>query len=331
MRGLWQLNFAVTTWEDGMQLVFRYAVSAAALATLAAISAAFATTVTLTSGDRLSGSIVSSTPEAVTLRHRLLGDLVVPRNEIASIIPDPDATPLEESVESDIAAQVPGLLDTGWFSDWKRRVAIGVTGAAGKSENQKINAGFTADFEDENTRWSHETAYYRNEADGSLSDNSFKSLLNRDWLEPGSPWFEFAGVRFDWDEFQDWDARLTGNGGVGYEFVSNDRYRLLGRAGLGANQTFGDREELTFEGLLEVDATWRISPVQTLAFTNTFHPSLSEGGEYRNLTTLDWTLDLNEASGLGLRIGLSNDYDSLAVDASDKNDFKYTAALEWDL
>ena len=106
---------------------------------------------------------------------------------------------------------------------------------------------------------------------------------------------------------------------------------MLGRAGLGANQTFGDREELTFEGLLEVDATWRISAVQTLTFTNTLHPSLSETGEYRNLTTLDWTLDLDQASGLGVKVGISNDYDSLAEDAPDKNDFKYTAALVWDL
>jgi hypothetical protein len=314
-----------------MPLTFRLSVTAAALATLAANSAAHAATVTLTSGDRLSGSIVSSTPEAVTLKHPLLGDLVLPREEIETVIPDPDATPPEQVVESAAGAEAPGLFDTSWFSDWKTRIAIGITGAAGKSENQKINAGFTADFEDESTRWSHKTAYYRDEADGTVSDNNFKSLLHRDWLQPGTPWFQFAGVRFDWDEFQDWDTRLTGNSGVGYEFVSNDRYRILGRTGLGANQTYGDREELTFEGLLEIDATWRISSVQTLGFTNTLHPSLTERGEYRNLTRLDWTLDLNEASGLGLNIGLNNDYDSLAVDASDKNDFKYTAALVWDL
>jgi putative salt-induced outer membrane protein YdiY len=314
-----------------MRITFGNAIAAALLAIIAAIHSAYAATVSLTSGDRLSGSIVSATPEAITLKHPLLGELVLPRDEIATLIPDPEATASAQPVESEVAAQVPDLLDTSWFSDWKQRLTIGVTGAAGKSENQKINASYTAEFEDENTRWSHETAYYRNEDEGSLSDNSFKSLLNRDWLQPGSPWFEFAGVRFDWDEFQDWDTRFTGNGGVGYEFVSNDRYRLLGRAGLGANQTFGDREEFTIEGLLEIDATWRISAMQTLAFTNTFHPSLTDSGEYRNLTTLAWTLDLNEASGLGMKIGLSNDYDSLGVDASDKNDFKYTAALVWEL
>jgi putative salt-induced outer membrane protein YdiY len=290
-----------------------------------------AATVTLTSGDRLSGTISASTPEVVTLQHPLLGELSLPRSEIAAIDPDPAPASTEESVETVVAEQDAGLLGSGWLSDWTRRVEVGITGAAGNSENQKITAGFTAGFEDETTRWAHETAYYRNESDGSLTDNTFKSLLNRDWLQPGSPWFQFAGGRFDWDEFQDWDTRLTGNGGIGYEFIGTDRLRLLGRAGLGANQTFGDREELTLEGLLEVDAIWRISPAQTLAFTNTFHPNLEESGEYRNLTSIDWTLDLDEASGLGLKISLSNDYDSLAADASDKNDFRYAGALVWKL
>jgi len=301
-----------------------------ALALLCTFTAPVAAgTVTLVNGDRLSGTIVTEDAESVTLQHPVLGEITLPRSEISQLETDGDL--IEDTPAEEIAALDPGLLGTGWLNDWQRRLSIGITGAAGKSENQKINAGFTADFEDATTRWSHETAYYRNEADGALSDNSFRTLLNRDWLRPGSPWFQFAGGRFDWDEFQDWDTRLTGNAGVGYEFFSSDRYRLLGRTGIGANQTFGDREELTLEGLVEVDATWRISSAQTLAFTNTFHPNLEESGEYRNLTTLDWTLDLDEQSGLGLKVSLSNDYDSLAIDAPDKNDFKYTGALVWEL
>jgi putative salt-induced outer membrane protein YdiY len=265
-------------------------------------NASHSATVTLSSGDRLSGTITASTGDTVTLEHPLLGELLLPLGEIAAIDPDPATVAVESAVETESPATDPGILGTGWLRSWDRRVEIGITGAAGKSENQKINAGFTADFEDDTTRWSHETRYFRDEADGSLSDHSFKSLLNRDWLQPDSPWFQFAGGRFDWDEFQDWDTRLTGNAGVGYEFINNDRYRLLGRTGLGANQTFGDREELTLEGLIEVDATWRISSAQTLAFTNTLHPNLEQSGEYRNLTALDWTLDLDEESGLGLKI-----------------------------
>ena len=298
------------------------------MALLAPVSAA---TLTLANGDRLNGTIVSATTETVILQHPLLGELVLPRANVLSVDPSSHFEPAQDDIETDVVGLDPGIFATGWLTDWQKKVAVGISGASGKSESLKINAGFTAAFEDESTRWSFEAAYYRNEADGTLSDNSFRTLLNRDWLRPGSPWFNFAGGRFDWDEFQDWDYRVTGNGGVGYEFVTDERYRVMGRAGLGANQTFGDRDELTLEGLLAVDATWRISQIQSLAFTNTFHPNLEQGGEYRNLTTLDWNLDLNGAAGLGLKISLSNDYDSLAMNVPDKNDFKYTGALIWEL
>ena len=93
----------------------------------------------------------------------------------------------------------------------------------------------------------------------------------------------------------------------------------------------GTREEFTVEGLLGVESHWKISDRQALVFTNTLHPNLEDSGEFRNLTTLDWNLQLDETAGFGLKVGLSNEYDSLSEDADSKNDFKYTGALVWDL
>jgi putative salt-induced outer membrane protein YdiY len=299
------------------------------LTSLLATTPVSADDIFLVNGDRLSGSIISETDDTITLQHILLGELTLPRAQVAHVKAANEETKQEVSAETPQPDQ--GRPETGWLSDWKTKVSLGIAGAAGKSDDQKINAGIKAKYEDQTTRWSHETAYFRNEADRELSDHSLKSLLNRDWLLPGSPWFRFAGGRFDWDEFQDWDYRMAANGGVGYEFLNTDDYRVLGRAGVGANQTFGDRQELTLEGLIEVDATWRISAAQTFAFTNTLHPSLEESGEFRNLTSLDWTLDLDKESGFGLKISLTNDYDSLATDSSEKNDFKYLGSLVWEL
>jgi putative salt-induced outer membrane protein YdiY len=304
---------------------------AGALPALCLVTAvASAARITLSNGDQLSGELLAESADAVTLRHAVLGEISIPRGQIAALQAEAGEQPTATGDRT--AAVDSGLLGTGWLTDWQRRVEIGVTGAAGKSDNLKVNAGFKADYEDEQTRWAHQTAYYRNDSEGTLSDHSLFSTLNRDWLRPGSPWFQFAGGRFDWDEFKDWDYRLAANGGVGYEFVKTDSYRLLGRAGLGGNQTFGGtREEFTPEALLGIEVAWKISERQSFAFTNTLHPSLSESGEFRNATTLDWTLDLDQEAGLGLKIGLSNEYDSLTEDGVDKNDFKYTGSLVWSL
>lgn len=304
-----------------------------ALLCLASAPLATAATITLDNGDRLQGEILAESETTVRLSHPTLGELSLPRSAIASIERDGEVavTALDEG-ETEGASTDDGLLGTGWLTGWKRLLDVGITGAEGKSDNMKINAGFSADYEDEATRWAHKTAYYRNEADGDLSDNSFYSLLNRDWLRPGSPWFQFAGGRFDWDEFKDWDYRLGLNGGVGYEFVNTDSWRLLGRTGIGGNQTFGgSREEFTPELLLGIQVDWKISEREALHFTNTLYPNLTDTGEFRNLTSLDWMLDLDQALGLGLKFSLTNEYDSLTEDGIDKNDFKYTGSLVWKL
>jgi putative salt-induced outer membrane protein YdiY len=286
--------------------------------------------IVLTNGDRLTGEITAQSDDSVTLQHPALGQLVISRTQIADLRLGPGTPVAADSVlqvESD-----PGLLGTGWLTNWKRRVSLGIIGTSGKSHDLKINADFTAKYEDERKRWGHETSYYRNSADGTLSDQNFFSTLRRDWLEPRSPWFAFADGRVDYDEFKDWDYRLAADAGVGYEFVKTDNYRLLGRAGLGANQTIGgSREELTPEASLGVDVSWKINSQQDLAFVNTLYPNLRQTGELRNLTSLDWRYGIDEKAGLGLKISLSNEYDSLTEAGVSKYDFKYIGALEWSL
>lgn len=284
----------------------------------------------LNNGDRLTGEITAENDQVVTLSHPVLGELKVAREDIAKLSGDViDA--LAEDDEINLVTEA-GLLGTGWLTNWKRRLSIGVFGSEGKTQALKVNAAFKADYEDDATRWAHETAYLHNRSDGDTSDHTFYSTLRRDWLEPGSPWFRFAGGRMDFDEFKDWDYRLSGEGGVGYEFIKREDYRLIGRAGLGASQTFGGlREEFTPEGSLAVDVNWRISQLQSLAFVNTLYPNLKESGEFRNVTALNWTYDIDPAAGLGVKIGLGNAYDSLSEGSIDKNDFTYTGALEWSL
>jgi hypothetical protein len=283
----------------------------------------------LVNGDRLSGDIVSTTDAAITLRHPVLGELVIPRDQVTDVT-DPVAEPPEIAEPHDAGDD--GLLGSGWLVGWERRLEVGVSGGAGKSDKSLIEIGFTADYEDEQTRWQHKSKYLRDETDGDLADHNAMASLQHDWLHPGSPWYEFIGGRAEWDEFGDWDYRLSTNAGVGYTFIDTGTYRLLGFAGLGANQTFGGtREELTLEGLFGVDVRWKINADQLFTFKNTVLPSLSDTGEFRNLTSAEWRLDLNDAQGLSLKLGINNEYDSLSEGDVDKHDFTYSGALVWSL
>jgi len=293
-------------------------------------------TIQLTNGDELTADLIKHTDSHITIVHPVLGKMQLNKSKISHISPiDAEKEVTETTPAESKQAQAHddnGLFGTGLLTGWERRFDLGIAGSAGKSQNHQVNIGFTADYESEYTRIAHRTAYFRAESEDELSDHSFYSSVNRDWLRPSTPWFHFAGGRFDMDEFKDWDYRVNGNAGVGYEFANKDAFLLLGRTGLGFNQTFGgEREEFTPEGLVGIESQWEMNDHQRIKFANTLYPSLKDISEYRNLTSFDWLLDLNSYAGVALKVGLLNEYDSATEEGIDKNDFKYTVSLAWTL
>ncbi|MAK65526.1 MULTISPECIES: DUF481 domain-containing protein [unclassified Methylophaga] len=309
------------------------------------ISHAAPVTLILTNGDRLQGDLLERNQESLTIKHQLLGEMVINTNTVADIKTNYEAlaqqTPSEQTSAAptiepaEIAQAEPednGLFGTGWLSDWERRFDLGLAGSRGKSDNSKVNVAFNADLATEKTRINSRTAYFYAKSEEETSDNSFFSSINRDWLKPTTPWFTFAGGRFDIDRFKDYDYRVNANSGFGYEFANSEDFLFVGRSGVGFNKTFGgERQEFTPEGLLGLESRWRINAAQRLALANTFYPSFDSFDAYRNVTTFDWILDLDERAGVALKVGMSNEYDSETEDDISKNDFKYTLSLSWSL
>ena len=215
---------------------------------------------------------------------------------------------------------------------WKHEVDVGLNGSTGNSESMNLHAGYNGGYKDADHGWKLTSAYDKAKSDGAESRNQFFADLLKDWYWNGSPWFAFAQGRYDWDEFKDWDYRLSASGGAGYEFIDNDSWYLAGRFGLGGNKTYGDAdEEFTPEAILGMEAAWTISERESVDFKTTFYPSLDESGEYRNITTFNWKMTLSEQGKLAMKIGLINEYDSLAPPGTDKSDFKYNLSLVWGL
>jgi putative salt-induced outer membrane protein YdiY len=311
------------------------------------LSYAAPVTLVLTNGDRLQGDLLERNQESLTIKHQLLGEMTISTNTVSEIKTDYEAlaqqTPTTEPSTPQpyvepaglVAAAEPedsGLFGTGWLSDWERRFDLGLTGSRGKSDNSKVNVAFNADLATDQTRINSRTAYFYAKSEDETSDNSFFTSINRDWLKPTTPWFTFAGGRLDIDRFKDYDYRVNANAGYGYEFANSEDFLFVGRSGVGFNKTFGgERQEFTPEGLLGLETRWRINAAQRLALANTFYPSFDSFDEYRNVTSFDWILDLDERAGVALKVGMTNEYDSETEDNISKNDFKYMLSLSWSL
>ena len=269
-----------------------------------------AETLELVNGDKLSGDVIERTEDRVVLEHAVLGRVTVPTAQLKS--PEPATR---------------GLFGTGFLRGWKRSVEMGLSGASGNSETKDLRAGINLGYEDETRRWKFEARYLFSEQDHETSQNNFRTILNRDFLRPNSRWFFFAGGRYDWDDFQNWEHRLTLSGGPGYHLISSERFDLLSRVGPSLTLQRGDDDDVKGEMLLGLEAVWRISEAQTLNLTNSIFPEVTDPGEFRNVTNGNWTIHLSERYPLALKLGIENDYESKVDPDTEKNDLKYYGSL----
>jgi putative salt-induced outer membrane protein YdiY len=301
--------------------------------------------VTLTNGDILTGRVVEQSEAQVVIEHAVLGAVAVPRAKVAGVLlAGEEATAAAPAVAPapSVAAPAPaeavipekpvklGLLGTNFMKGWNRHFEAGVNGSSGNTESFNVNLAANFDYEDDTDRWKWTNSYFRSSSDGDLSRNEFTSEVLKDWLIPDAKHFYFANGKYEFDDFQGWEHRSSGFGGIGYEFIKRDQWDLRGRAGLGGNYEFGDVNEFTPEALLGLETSWQITERQKLTAATTWYPALDELGQFRNVNTLAYVIAIDPQAGMSLKLGLEHEHQSNPPQGNKKNDLKYLAALVFD-
>lgn len=277
----------------------------AALLTFAIPAAGRAETFKLANGDKVSGQVVERTQDTITLDNPVLGRIEIPVAKLA-----PEKPPR------------PGLFGTDFLAGWTRNFQLGLNG----QEGNKVSSDFTSildlDYEDESRRWAVEAAYFYSSSDHEASKNNGRLSVEHDWLFPGSRFFAFAGGRADYDQFQSWEYRIQGRGGLGYEFVKTDRFKLRGRVGPSVTREF-NADQFFVEALVGIEGSWKINEKLSVEASNTIYPALNQLGEYRNVSSLSWRWKLAEDPSLSLNVGVNNEYQTDVPEGNRHNDFKY--------
>lgn len=238
-----------------------------------------------------------------------------------------------------------GLMGTGWFKGWDSSLSIGLSGSSGSSVNSTFQTAFNTRYEDEHGRWDYKSFYFFDSEDKETGENQINATLDKNWFFSETKWFAFATGVYDWDEFKDWNHRVQFGGGPGYQFIKTDEWEFAGRAGLTTIFEFGETQYDSFgdpalnpdgsfheeniiglEGLIGVDLTWHITAKQHFSISNYFYPSMTNGGEFRNLTNINWVHSLDWFEGLAVKFGIRNEYDT-----SEKkpNEFNYNFSMLW--
>lgn len=280
----------------------------------------------LSNGDRINGLITEQNSKKLTLEHSSLGTLKIKREEITAILSsDQKPIPAEQLPMEEIDD---GLLGSGLLVDWKRQLDLGLNGAKGVSDNFNVRIGFQSDLQDEKDRMHYEALYLYSENEQLKSQNRAQLIFTNDWLVTDSKWFLFSYGRLDWDQFKDWDFRVSGFMGPGYDVYQGEVWYLRTRLGIGGNRTFGSEHDFTLEALVGIKSGWMISDKQSIEFESTFFPGISDLGDYRNITTLDWNHEIDYFDGLAVKFGIYNEYDTQQTRGTD---FRYHASVLWSL
>jgi len=332
----------------------RYRVCTAIIAAIGFSPAICADTVELTNGDVLTGKVIEQTDNRVVLTHPVLGEVSLPADQVAEVkLSDPDAPADQPTQAAQIEAAEATLAEAGYtveppapeqppnpglklgpvtlFEGWERRFEVGINGSEGNTVDFNARVALSGFYEDAERRWFVDMVYERASEDNETTENDFYASVTRDWLLPEKKHFYFLTGRYDWDEFQDWDSRVSGAGGIGYQFVKNEKWELLGRAGAGGNQEFGgEDDEFTPEGLLGVNLLWNIADGQSLRFANTYYPDLGDFSQFRNITRVEWKIALDAVEGMSLAVGAENEHQSDPGGDAEKDDLTYYLSLIWD-
>jgi putative salt-induced outer membrane protein len=258
----------------------------------------------------------------------VLGVLSLPADGVLRVGPtdapvDVAAEPPAELIEAD-----PGVFGSGWLIDFEREFTLGVSGARGNSSNLDASAGVRLDFEDDTKRWNFDLRYYYAESGGDATKDQGYLDLTRDWLIPGERHFYFGQLRWDIDDFEAWDHRGSLGGGIGWNLIASETFDLRARTGLAVTRTFGGLvEDTDLEWLIRLETDWQPTAYQTVTAYNALYPSITDTGDFRNLTGITWKIDFAESEGLALQFGVENEYESNVPRGTDRNDLQYNASL----
>ncbi len=222
---------------------------------------------------------------------------------------------------------------------WKSRLDLGFTGSAGVTQETSLRLAFTTEQVTETHRYKFDTSYYLHTAQGDRTDNNATAGILGEWPFPDSRWGTFAQGRYDFDEFQSWEHRITAGGGVTYQFIdknkvdaagaSTDYLDLIGKLGVGARKEIGSLDEdVKPEGIAGLEFRWFMTQRQRLTAETTFFPNLEEFEDYRIVTKGEWIYKLEDVmDGLNLVAGVAHEYQAQTDPGVDHNDLKVYLSL----
>jgi putative salt-induced outer membrane protein YdiY len=214
---------------------------------------------------------------------------------------------------------------------WTGSAEIGINGTAGNSDALSSRFGGNLKRKTELWEFKGDFLYTKATSDGRESQHNAIANAGYERYFPETPWSHFGRYFMEYNEFKAFDLRIALNTGMGYQFVKTDRTNLKGRFGAGVSHEIDSPDERWApEAVFGGDWTHDPTPRQKFALTSDFFPEWGDFSSYRLVSNGSWTIALDEASKMSLKMSVNDLYDS-TPNGRKPHDVIYALLLIWQL
>jgi len=228
--------------------------------------------------------------------------------------------------------EAPVLLEseTGFFDGWSGNVSFGLFGSDGNTERLNLRGEVDGARDTDKHLTTFLSSYSYAEAAGTTTENKSNTKLRNDFKLEDPTWFIFAQGQLESDEFQGWDQRLSFFAGPGHVFIDDEKTKLIGSVGVGANREFGGtNDDWTPEAIISATLEHQITERQKITAGAELLPNLDDGGEFRLNSRVVWELLVDPEVNMSVRAGIEDRYNSDPSGTAKSNDIDFFVMLSW--
>lgn len=231
-------------------------------ATLLLAGAAYADTVTLNNGDRLSGTVIKMTDGVLLFTATYGGDIEIPWEAVVSLSTDaPITTKLVNDsqitgqavasddgeiqisgdevlksvafdVENVAAINPPTAEELAPKTKYSSQFNVGITATTGNAETQQYHFDGEFNARGEKDRYAIGADFNRSEDDGETIVDNWTVYTNYDYFLSEKVFWNNT-ITLQQNDLQELDLRTSVSTGIGYQFHDTDDFRLSATIGVG--------------------------------------------------------------------------------------------------
>ena len=213
---------------------------------------------------------------------------------------------------------------------WSGGADLGITGATGNSELFNLRVGVEALRKTPDNIFTTDFLY--NLAKQGQEITTQQALLNArdEILFDGRDYSLFAATQVEYDELREYRFRVGVYGGVGYLLFDNENLTFRTRVGAGATRELGGpgvNDRWVPEMVFGYDFRYRMNNRSSLVSILDYYPRIDDFSQYRVRFRAAYEVLIDPVSGILLRVGLQDRYDSDPGPGFDRNDITYFTSL----